>query len=204
MSIQKLLRNVFVSFMLILAIVVLIGMPSLNAQTWTALPPYNTLWPLWSPALSPADPITGIPIPIVNNLYPSTYLPVQPALTWNPNISYPYMIFNTPIGLSYYDPLFGINNWPPDYLIDSASGLPAPIALPLGFSALPPTDPLWIQDIVPTANLAYIAEYPNYALLANTIALPPNLTGLTPWLASLIAPTPTFSSLLTPASILGY
>jgi hypothetical protein len=89
-------------------------------------------------------------------------------------------------------------------MVDPLTGLPVPIGLPLGFTAAVPTDPLWIEATVPVANLAYLAEYPNYANLATTIALPANLTGLTPWLASLITPTPTFSSLLTPAAILGY
>ena len=204
MSSKKLLSNITLSFLLIIAVSLLVYAPCLNAQAWTPLPPYNTLWPLWSPALSPANPITGIPSPIVNALYPSTVLPVQPGLTWNPNISYPYLLYNTPIGMAYYDPLYGINLWPPNYMVDPITGFPIPIGLPLGFTASLPTDPLWIEESVPLANLAYIAEYPNYATLASTIVLPANLSGLTPWLASLITPTPTFSPLLTPALILGY
>ncbi|MGA1868856.1 MAG: hypothetical protein ACMUJM_09950 [bacterium] len=203
-KLRRLLRNMSLCLFSIVVLSLLVCAPCLNAQTWTPLPPYNTLWPLWSPALSPPDPVTGLATPIVDSLYPTTVLPVQPGLTWNPSFSYPYLLYNTPIGMAYYDPLYGINLWPPNYMIDTVTGLPIPVGLPLGFSLLLPTDPLWIEDVVPIANLAYIAEYPNYANLASTIALPPNLTGLTPWLASLITPTPTFSSLLTPAAILGY
>ncbi|MGA1841660.1 MAG: hypothetical protein ACMUIU_13640 [bacterium] len=54
------------------------------AQYWVALPPYNLLWPLWSPVLSPPDPITGLSIPLTTELTGSTILPVQPGLAWNP------------------------------------------------------------------------------------------------------------------------
>ncbi|MGA1865209.1 MAG: hypothetical protein ACMUHX_09120, partial [bacterium] len=30
-----------------------------KAQYWALMPPYNVLWPLWSPALSPINPLTG-------------------------------------------------------------------------------------------------------------------------------------------------
>ncbi|MGA1844762.1 MAG: hypothetical protein ACMUIS_09405 [bacterium] len=175
-----------------------------GADTWAPLPPYNVLWPLWSPALSPIDPTTGVPIPLVGSLNASTVLPVQPGLVWNPAISYPYLLFNVPGGLAYYDPLFGINSWPPDYMLDPVTGNPLPIDLPLGWNLLPPTDPLWLNSNVPIANLAYIGAYQGYALQALSYGLPVNLSGLDPWLVSLTYPTPAFSSLLTPAAILGY
>ncbi|MGA1864012.1 MAG: hypothetical protein ACMUHX_03010 [bacterium] len=53
------------------------------AQYWAALPPYNLLWPLWSPILSPPDPITGLPSPLTTELTSSTILPVQPGLAWD-------------------------------------------------------------------------------------------------------------------------
>ncbi len=96
---------------------------------WTALPPYNTLWPLWSPALSPVDAATGLPVPIVSSLGPSTVLPVQPGLTWNPSLSYPWLLYNTPVGLAYFDPLYGVNFWPPSSFVGSA-GAAVPIGLP--------------------------------------------------------------------------
>ena len=183
------------------------------------MPPYNFLWPLWSPALSPVNAL-GIPTPLVSSLTPSTKLSVQPSLAWNPAISYPYFIFNSPVGLVYYDIIYGINPWPPSYVIDSLTGGPVPLCLPVGFSLLPATDPLWIQQNLLTAILAYLAEYPNLALSANPNlaltespngflnklikALPSDLQGVKSWLASLINPTPAFTSLLTPADILGY
>ena len=46
-----------------------------EAQLWEPLPPYNLLWPLWSPVLSPPDPVTGEPTPLVDSLYENTVLP---------------------------------------------------------------------------------------------------------------------------------
>ena len=47
---------------------------------WVALPPYNVMWPLWSPALSPISPITGLTTPLLTSLTRNTVLPVQPGL----------------------------------------------------------------------------------------------------------------------------
>jgi hypothetical protein len=197
MSLKSLIKTViFISILLV--VFGLMGNRLAIAQTWTALPPYNFLWPLWSPALSPANSL-GVPTPLVSSLTPSTTLPAQPGLAWNPAISYPYFLYNSPIGMQYYDIIYGMNPWPPSY----ASAL-NPLSLPVGFNLLPATDPLWIQQNLPTANLAYLAEYPNLALSAYNLVLPPNLTGLNPWLASLIYPTPAYTSLFTPADILGY
>lgn len=203
MSGKKLIKT-SILFAAILVVLGLMGSRITVAQTWTALPPYNFLWPLWSPALSPVNPVTGLPTPIVSDLYPSTVLPAQPGLAWNPAFSYPYFLYNSPIGMQYYDIIYGINAWPPGYVQNPVTGAPIPVGLPAGYSFLPATDPLWIQQNLPAANLAYLAEYPNLALSAYNLVLPPNLTGLNPWLASLIYPTPAFSSLLTAANILGY
>jgi hypothetical protein len=202
MSLKRVIKTVlFIS--IILVVFGLMGNRLVVAQTWSALPPYNFLWPLWSPALSPVNSL-GIPTPLVSSLYPSTTLPVQPGLAWNPAISYPYFLYNSPIGMQYYDIIYGMNPWPPPYSVDPLTGGPLPLNLPVGFNLLPTTDPLWIQQNLPTANLSYLAEYPNLALAAYNIVLPPNLTGLDPWLATLINPTPAYTSLLTPADILGY
>ncbi|MGA1794748.1 MAG: hypothetical protein ACMUIL_02715 [bacterium] len=203
MSLKSTIRTV-VFICVVLVVFGLLGSRLATAQTWTAMPPYNFLWPLWSPALSPISATTGLPTPIVSNLFPSTQLPIQPGLAWNPAISYPYFLYNSPVGMQYYDIIYGMNGWPPSYALDPTTGGPLPLGLPSGFNLLPATDPLWIQSNLPTANLAYLAQYPTLALAAYNIALPPNLTGLDPWLASLINPTPAFSSLLTAAQILGY
>lgn len=126
-----------------------------HAQYWTPLPPYNTLWPLWSPALSPVDPVTGFPVPIVSTLYPSTILPVQPGLTWDPALSYPWLLYNTPAGMAYYDPITGVNPWPPSYLVGPSG--PLPLTLPSGYSSLVPTDSSWLITNVPLANTAFIS-----------------------------------------------
>jgi hypothetical protein len=203
MSFHKLIK-IIVLLSTLMAILLLIGNHLVVAQTWQALPPYNFLWPLWSPALSPVDPATGLKNPIVNALYPSTVLPIQPGLAWNPAFDYPYFLYNSPIGMQYYDLIYGINPWPPIYVRDPITGAPIVIRPPVGYNFLPPTEADWIQTNLPIANLAYLGEYPNLALAAYSLLLPPNLIGLDPWLASLINPTPAFSSLLTAAQILGY
>jgi hypothetical protein len=184
---------------------------------WTALPPYNTLWPLWSPALSPVDATTGLPVPVVTSLEPSTVLPVQPGLTWNPNLNYPWLLYNTPVGLSYFDPFYGINFWPPPSLVND-TGAAAPILLPDLFSTLPPTDPSWLQQNVLFGNSYFLQAYPSLlatadpALLiaAATVPLAPvvvaalnagiPLAGLT----ALFPPPPDILDFLTPAAILGW
>ena len=183
--------------------VFLISTPIVQAQYWQVLPPYNTLWPLWSPPLSPTNPLTGFPTPIVSNLRPSTVLPVQPGLTWDPRIDYPWLLYNTPIGMAYYDPLYGVNTWPPSYLQDPILGGPAPLDLSAikGWSLLSPTSTAWIISTLPVANNAFINSYPAYAVAYETL-LGGSLANL-PIFATLVNPSPPLQSLLTPALMLG-
>ena len=119
-----------------------------QADYWTALPPYNVLWPLWSPALSPPDPITGVPTPLVNALTRMTILPVQPAMIWDPaspganNAPLPWLAYNAPLafggGLMIWDQYYGMRPFPPDYMLDPLTGVPAPIPLPLSYWLLSP------------------------------------------------------------------
>jgi len=178
-------------------------LPTATTANWINLPPYNTLWPLWSPPLSPTNPLTGLPTPIVSNLRPSTVLPVQPGLTWDPNLKYPWLLYNTPLGMAYYDPLYGINSWAPSYLKNSITGLPAPIdlSLILGWSALLPTSQSWLTNNVPVANNAFINAYPAYAV-AYEILQGGTLASY-PIFASLLNPAPPLQSLLTPSLLLG-
>jgi len=154
-----------------------------ESANWINLPPYNTLWPLWSPPLSPTNPLTGLPTPIVSSLESTRVLPVQPGLTWDPRRPYPWLLYYVPPGLVYYDPLYGINPWPPAYLKDPLTGLPAPINLSLikGWSLLAPTATSWLTNNVPVANNAFVAAYP----------------------PSSVATTPPLTSLLTASLILG-
>ncbi|MEW5804463.1 MAG: hypothetical protein AB1847_20410 [bacterium] len=158
------------ALLLSLVALVLAYSPVAQAQNWMALPPYNTLWPLWSPALSPVDSITGLPVPIVSELTPATVLPVQPGLTWDPAAAEPWLLYNTPIGMAYYDPIGGVNLWPPSYLLD-ASGSPLPVNLPLDYELLPPTASSWINTNVPLGNAA---------LLAYLMVLPSPVLGTVP------------------------
>jgi len=150
--------------LVILAAIVLIGTPLAQAQYWQALPPYNLLWPLWSPALSPVDPLTGLATPLVATLSNATILPTQPALAWDPAQKFPWLLYNIPAllggGLTYFDPFYGLNPFPAPYLLDPV-GLPLPITLPLGFGALPPTDITDFAPYVSLGNLYYNTVYPN-------------------------------------------
>ena len=137
----------------------LIGFNSVQAQYWAAIPPYNTLWPLWSPVLSPVSGKTGIPTPIVTSLTPKTILPVQPGLTWDPSIGYPWLLYNSTVGLAYWDMIFGFNSWPPANLFDPVTNTPIPITLTGNWAFLPPTPFAWGAQWVPVANTAYI-NYP--------------------------------------------
>ena len=130
-------------------------------DSWAAMPPYNTLWPLWSSVLSPVDAITGLPTPVITSLVPETVLPIQPGLTWNPSMRYPWMLYNTPLGLAYYDQFTGVNLWPPPSLINIINGLPIELSLPADYATLlgPPFLLTFLQSDVPAANSAYQTYY---------------------------------------------
>ncbi len=200
-------KYAFIIFVFTLVVCIgmsLVSIPKTSsAAYWTYLPPYNTLWPLWSPPLSPINPLSGLPTPIVSNLRPSTVLPVQPGLTWDPRMDYPWLLYNTPIGMAYYDPLYGVNTWPPSYLQDPILGGPAPIDLALitGWSGLSPTSTAWITGTLPVANNAFINSYAAYAVAYETLAAG-TLASL-PLIAALVNPPPPLQSLLTPSLLLG-
>lgn len=160
-------RNRF-NYILTIAIIVslcFIYAPVTQAQYWAAIPPYNTLWPLWSPVLSPVSAQTGVPTPLVTNLTPKTILPVQPGLTWDPSLAYPWLLYNSTIGLAYWDQLFGFNSWPPDNLFNPVSNTPIPITLTGNWAFLPATPfawaaASWYDGWVSVANTAYTNYYP--------------------------------------------
>lgn len=197
-------KNYFLyKFFLGLAIMITICFFSLktNAQLWQALPPYNILWPLWSPALSPPDPVTGEPTPLITELKKNTLLPVQPALVWNPDLPYYYLIYNyinpyyptaAPI-VKYWDlaeyaviGTYGgyiFQDWPPPNLlqiiepyINTFVTVPNPITLPVGYENLITIDPsLWLNWFVQPANIAWEDAYGvNPNLLTASALLPVN------------------------------
>jgi len=169
---EKIALKSIIAILFILVAIGIISTPLSQAQYWEALPPYNLLWPLWSPALSPVDTVTGLPVPLITQLTNNTILPVQPVLAWDPAQSLPWALYNIPStlggGLTYFSPFFGLNPWPPSYLLDSG-GLPNPINLPAGFGALSPIiiDPF--ADFVSIANLYFLAAYPQ-GLFATAVA----------------------------------
>lgn len=168
-------------------------------QNWTALPPYNTLWPLWSPALSPANPVTGLPQPVVTNLFPGTPLSVEPGLTWDPAAANPWLLYNTPIGMAYYDPLFGVNLWPPAYLQD-VFGKPLPLTLTTGYGLLPPTNSGWIFANIPLGNSAILAYLMTFAPPA-PVFLPAPLPAVPAPAPVLVAPVPVAPTPVTPVPV---
>ncbi|MGA1865211.1 MAG: hypothetical protein ACMUHX_09130 [bacterium] len=165
---------------------------TIQAQYWIPLPPYNVLWPLWSPALSPVDPITGLAAPLVTSLTRNTILPVQPSLAWDPCQpgveAFPWLLYNTPLafggGLTYWDVYYGMNPWPPEYMLDPLTGAPITISLPLGWSLLLPTSLSEFGWFVPLGNAIFSYRYgvPISSLLTTA-----DIWGFTP-LAAL--PTP--------------
>ncbi|MGA1824682.1 MAG: hypothetical protein ACMUIP_08450 [bacterium] len=206
-----------VTFSILLAVCFSMTTVAYAQDNWTALPPYNTLWPLWSPALSPYDAITGIRTPIVTSLAPTVELPVEAALTWDPSLAYPWLLYNTPVGMAYFDPLYGMNFWPPESLLD-ATGAALPIVLPDLYSTLPPTDTVWLQQNVLFANSYFLQVYPSLLatadpaqlLAAATVPLPPaivaalNLGLPVPGLGTTLFPPPDILDFLTPAALLGW
>lgn len=159
--------------------IIFIGTPLVQAQYWEALPPYNLLWPLWSPVLSPV-PATGmpIPVPLITSLDNTTILPVQPVLAWDPAQQYPWLLYNTPAsfggGLIYFDAFYGLNPFPPPYLLDAA-GLPAPVALPVGFSGLSPTE---LNDFAPYVSIGNLLFANRYPVDITTLLTAANIWGL--------------------------
>ena len=159
------------TFILVMAVGHIV--PASAQLYWQPMPPYNVLWPLWSPALSPlvgpADPITGLatPVPLITSLSRDTILPVQPALAWDPcqpNVeAFPWLIYNTPTalggGLVYWDIYYGMNPWPPSYMLDPVSGAPAPITLPATWTLLGPTGIKEMAWYTPLANAIFSLQY---------------------------------------------
>ncbi|MGA1843660.1 MAG: hypothetical protein ACMUIS_03750 [bacterium] len=159
LSIQKRLLGMAV----LGAAVILVSYIPLHAANWIALPPYNVLWPLWSPALSPIDSLTGLPVPFITHLNRDTILPVQPGLVWDPAQDQPFLLYNNPLvyfgGLMYFSQLFGFNSWPPPYMVSAETGFPLPIALPLDYAFLGPTDYNLLSDLIPLANGMFSTRY---------------------------------------------
>jgi hypothetical protein len=166
-----------------LSAIFLIGISSSHAQYWGAIPPYNLLWPLWSPALSPVNPVTGISTPLLTSLTSDTILPEQPVMVWDPAREFPWLLYNVPSilggGLTYFAPYYGFDSWPPSSLTNPLTGGPIPITLPSGFESLPPTE------------LDVFGPYFNAANTTYSVIYPPSLFGFS------------FSSFLTPAEVWG-
>ena len=162
-----------------------------EAQYWQLLPPYNVLWPLWSPALSPlvgpVDPLTGLntPVPLLTTLTRDTILPVQPSLAWDPCQPLPWALYNTPptfgSGLLYFDQAYGLNTWPPPYLQDPVTGAPAPINWGIAtWSAIAPTDVGHIEYYILLANSTYALTYGLSGQSVLDLLTPAQIWGLPP------------------------
>jgi len=155
----------------------LLGLSSVEAANWQRMPTYNVLWPLWSPALSPGGNA------LVPDITKSTILPVQPGMVWDPAQLKPWAVYNTPAalggGLLFFD-AYGMNPWPPKYMVNPATGAPAPVPLATTWSLLLPTSLVEWEYYLPLANIAYALSYgltgPAYLNLLTTAqiwGLPP-------------------------------
>lgn len=159
------------SFLLILTLIMILGLmitSSVQAQDWAIMPPYNLLWPLWSEAYSPISPATGLPTPLLSEVTSSTILPVQPTYLFNPNgfelpMGYvnPWLLYNSPTGVIYYDVFFGINPFPPPDLQNPVTGAPVPIALPLNWSLIEIPPLSLALYTIELGNLSYMIAYGN-------------------------------------------
>ena len=196
-------KKTFILFYLLLFTFILVIALGANAPTsaqlyWQPMPPYNVLWPLWSPALSPltgpTDPITGLPtpVPLITSLSNDTILPVQPVLAWDPcqpNVeAFPWLIYNTPAafggGLTYWDVYYGLNPWPPSYMLDPVTSAPTPITLPATWTLLGPTGISEMGWFTPLANAIFSYQYgvplANLLTTADIWGFPPLATLPTP------------------------
>jgi hypothetical protein len=148
---------VFILLILIFTLGLIIT-PVAQSQNWALMPPYNVLWPLWSPALSPGG------VPLVSSLTKNTILPVQPAIAWDPTTSF-WALYNTPpalgTGLLFYDRVYGLNPWPPPYLYNSVSGTPIPINYTVTWGLLPVPSATGGDNayFIPLANAIYSLTY---------------------------------------------
>ena len=180
----------------IITLTILVGLvffTHAQADYWTAMPPYNVLWPLWSPALSPVNPLTGVPAPLVTSITRDTVLPVQPAMLWDPaspganNGPLPWLAYNAPLafggGLMIWDQYYGMRPFPPDYMLDPVSSAPLPIPLPLSYWLLGPIE---FEEINAyhflLGNLAYANTYgaplANLLTAAEFWGIPPLTVGI--------------------------
>ena len=156
-----------ISMAIVSTVLMLFLFTSVMAQYWAAIPPYNVMWPLWSPALSPVDPVTGLATPLVTSLTRNTVLPVQPGMAWDPCQpgveAFPWLLYNVPAtlggGLVYWDVYYGMNPWPPSYMLDPVTGAPAPISLPLGWSLLSPIGLEHFGWFLPLGNALFSYQY---------------------------------------------
>jgi len=149
--------------LIVLCILGLLIVSPSGAVNWQIMPPYNVLWPLWSPALSPVNAITGLPTPLVSSITKNTVLPTQPGLAWDPAQATPWAIYNTPVafggGLTYFDQVYGMNPWPPSYMLNPATGAPSPISLLSTWTLLLPTSLGHLEYYIPLANATYALSY---------------------------------------------
>jgi hypothetical protein len=183
-------KFLFLLFMIVILTMVVIGGllkdSTTEAQYWALMPPYNVLWPLWSPILSPVNPVTGLATPLVSELTASTILPVQPCLAWDPCQPLPWALYNVPPvlggGLVFFDEVYGLHPWPPPYLQNPITGAPAPITWsPLAtWSLIAPTDVGHIEYFIPLANLTYALTYGLAGQSVLNLLTPAQIWGLPP------------------------
>ena len=84
---------------------------------------------------------------------------IQVCPNWDPSWAYPWLLYNTPSGLGYFDQIYGFNAWPPQHLVDPATGAALPLLLKGPWAKLAPTLIDWGQLYVPIANLTYALLY---------------------------------------------
>lgn len=193
-------KNLLLCLLILIISIIFFMNSSVSAQWWESIPPYNLLWPLFVPELSPVDALSGLPTPIVNTLQRDTVLPKWPVWVWNPNRSYPYFLFNGPwtSNLQFYDYYSGFHPFP-----DPTNVTIPPITLPANWPfAVPPFSQVDFAIMANTATLTYVVEalYKNILLYDPlTLTLGTPLTPAAPFYPFTIG----YRQILDPLQLIG-
>ena len=74
-------------FLLFILLVVFFSIDSgiCFGQSWTIMPPYNVLWPLWSPVLSPIDTFSQN-FPLLTDIFSNNFFDFFDLNPWPPSL----------------------------------------------------------------------------------------------------------------------
>jgi len=87
---------------------------SVQAQEWVNT--VEALWPLWEPTYVSPDPVTGLPIALSSFVIRTASEFIPPPLVYSPAYGFPLglippSVYNNPLRIVYFDPIFGISTF---------------------------------------------------------------------------------------------